>query len=232
MKENQTKTYDVFIKGERKKYLSKTGKKIEKFIADTENNNGEYNFKIASNISPAEVRHLEKTLKKNKIPFVTSIHKEIKNSKSQKQKFSRSNIALYESLKNKKEYKISITDYFFFSILVLFVIVAGINVVTVEKKAYTEIHRSVIRRDRNKILRIIEKYPKSVCIRDKYGRIPLHYLRTDGTPEILRILIDNKSPINTIDNTGKTPIEYIDKKKNKTLYFMMIKSGAIPRGDI
>ena len=64
MKDNKTKTYDVFIKGDRKKYLSKTGKKIEKYILPTENIDGKYNFKIASNISSAELRHLEKTLKK------------------------------------------------------------------------------------------------------------------------------------------------------------------------
>jgi len=231
MKENRTKTYDVFIKGEKKKYLSKTGKKIEKYISDTENSNGEYNFKIASNISQTEARHLERTLARNRIPFDTSVNKENKNEKSSKPKFVRSNIALYESLKNVNEYKPSIVDYFFLSIMILFVIIAGINVVTVEKKADTEIHRAVIRRDTNKILRILEKHPNCVCVRDKQGRIPLHYLRTDGTPEILRILTENKSPINTIDNNGKTPIDYINKKKNRTLYYMMIKSGAIPRGD-
>ena len=222
MKDNKTKTYDVFIKGDRKKYLSKIGRKIEKYISPTENFDEKYNFKIASNISSTEVRHLERTLKKNNIPFETSVHKDIKNVKSQKHKFARSNIALYELLKNRKEYKITITDYFLLLIMTLFVIVGGINVVTVEKKANTEIHRAVIRRDTNKILRILEKHPNSVYIRDKYGRIPLHYLRTDGTPELMRILTENKSPINEMDENGKTPIDYIDKNENKILYYMMI----------
>ena len=115
--------------------------------------------------------------------------------------------------------------------MTLFIIIGGINVITVEKKAYTEMHRAVIRRDINKIWRILEKRPNSVCIRDKYGRIPLHYLRTDGTPELMRILTENKSPINEIDKNGKTPIDYINKDENKMLYYMMIKSGAIPRGE-
>ena len=231
MKENRPKTYDVFIKGERKKYLSSTAKKIEKYISDTENSNGEYNFKIASNISLTEARHLERTLAKNRIPFDTSVNEENKKDKYSKPKFVRSNIALYESLKNVNEYKPSLIDYFFLSIMILFVIIGGINVVTVEKKADTEIHRAVIRRDTNKILRILEKNPNSVCIRDKYGRIPLHYLRSDGTLEIMRILTENKSPMNEMDNNGKTPIDYIDRNKNRTLYYMMIKNGAIPRGD-
>ena len=47
----------------------------------------------------------------------------------------------------------------------------------------------------------------------------------------MRILTENKSPINEIDKNGKTPIDYINKDENKMLYYMMIKSGAIPRGE-
>ncbi len=234
MKEQDKQTYDIIVANTKKlKNLPPFLKKI-----DNSTKNDPYSsskttktkqIAIASDITKAETAHLKKILQKSGVKFKIQPHTKSELDAVLPLKFVRSNIALYASIKNRSDYKISQKDYFCFLALTILLSLLTINIfISVDKSDY-ELHRAVIRQDANRIRRILEKNPEFLSVKDAKGRIPIHYVRDDSGVKVLELLLEAKSPINVLDDYGKTPLDYIDKNKNKTVYYIFLKNGAISR---
>ena len=182
---------------------------------------------IAAGISKTEADHFKKILARNQIPFKISRRNKRLQSKKRPRRLVRGNIALYESLKGDGEYKISQIDYFCLIVLAVVLFLLGANSINAVKRAPTELHRAVERRDGPKIRRILESRPELLSLRDGQGRIPLHYVGEDCRIEIPAMLLDCGSPVNVLDNYGRTPADYVDEGWDRLLFYLMVKNGAL-----
>ncbi len=181
---------------------------------------------IAEGVSATELRHLKKILEKNDVPFAIKAHDDSERSLL-KQNFLPKNIALLETLKGYESYKPSTADGFYFIVLILAAFLLLLNIAYVFFKSETELHRAVQRQDIDRVRSLLENQPYRIDLRDKYNRIPLHYVQGKDSAKslyIAKMLLDNGSDLNTKDVYGKIPVDYInddDSVNSRALIFLL-----------
>lgn len=61
---------------------------------------------------------------------------------------------------------------------------------------------------------------------DKWGRLPIHYACMGGKFEIVKILVDNGSPIDTQDKEGYSPLHFAMLSQSQSISIFLISQGA------
>ena len=64
-----------------------------------------------------------------------------------------------------------------------------------------------------------------VNVKDEGGETPLH-IAAGGYKEIVELLITNVTEVNTIDHSGKTPIDWANARRQTEITALLRKHGA------
>ncbi|KAI5920766.1 ankyrin repeat-containing domain protein [Camillea tinctor] len=70
------------------------------------------------------------------------------------------------------------------------------------------------------------KPPASTRVRDKRGQYPLHRAAAIGSVPMLKLLLENRSPLNATDNVGYTALHHAIAEGNGAAAIALLKAGA------
>ncbi|KAK9235597.1 ankyrin repeat-containing domain protein [Lipomyces kononenkoae] len=90
----------------------------------------------------------------------------------------------------------------------------------------TPLHYAVSRVRHEVAVRLIEKYPGAVRIKDRQNQLPLHRAAAIGNIPLITLLIKNKSPLNTVDRSGWTPLFHAAAEGHGDAALALVRAGA------
>ncbi|KAK9249298.1 ankyrin repeat-containing domain protein [Lipomyces tetrasporus] len=90
----------------------------------------------------------------------------------------------------------------------------------------TPLHYAVSRVRYDVAVRLIEKFPGAVRIRDRQNQVPLHRAAAIGNIPLINLLIKNKSPLNTVDRSGWTPLFHAAAEGHGDAALVLVRAGA------
>ncbi|PHH63703.1 hypothetical protein CDD81_5575 [Ophiocordyceps australis] len=70
------------------------------------------------------------------------------------------------------------------------------------------------------------KPPASTRVRDGRGQYPIHRAAAAGSLPILNLLVDKRSPLNSTDNEGYTPLHHAIAEGHGDVAILLLKAGA------
>jgi ankyrin repeat protein len=119
--------------------------------------------------------------------------------------------------------KITNEDLDFFKYLIR----SGVKVNLIDKKNQTVLHKAVIKGSVVLVKFLLDYAKADASIQDSNGRYPLHLVRGANSEEILKLLLRTSMRyINTVDNFGYTPINYLALSGDVACVQLLISNDA------
>jgi ankyrin repeat protein len=98
----------------------------------------------------------------------------------------------------------------------------------VEEQNFPRIHKIIFGRDSKSLLAEIDDNPAAVRLTDATKRTALDWATALGKLSDMRVLIDNHSPLNTMDVNGRTAVLHAVDTHDENVLRMVLEAGADP----
>ncbi|KAK9480909.1 ankyrin repeat-containing domain protein [Lipomyces japonicus] len=90
----------------------------------------------------------------------------------------------------------------------------------------TPLHYAVSRSRYDVAVKLLEAYAGAARIKDRQNQVPLHRAAAIGSIPLIELLIKYKSPLNTSDRTGWTPLFHSSAEGHGDAAIVLIRAGA------